>query len=64
MLARAASVFVLALPLLAAATALPRGGGGGGGCSSGSPQCCNTTTTVSVIHRLKQIKYTNKLGSP
>ncbi|KAF8806920.1 hydrophobin-263 [Phlegmacium glaucopus] len=41
MFARAASVFVLALPLLATATILPRNPPSQ--CDSGSLQCCNST---------------------
>jgi len=43
MFARAASTFVLALPLLAAATILPRGGG----CDTGSLTCCQSTVAAS-----------------
>ena len=47
MFARAASIFVLALPLLASATALPRQST----CDSGSTTCCETyeEVTVSII---------------
>ncbi|KAF8810414.1 hydrophobin-263 [Phlegmacium glaucopus] len=46
MFARASSVFVLALPLLATASVLPRTDGTNQ-CNSGSLQCCNSTSTVS-----------------
>jgi len=42
MFARAASVFVLALPLLATANVLPRNGSGGSECDTGSLQCCSS----------------------
>ena len=47
MFPRAASVFVLALPLLASATALPRNDGGSQ-CNSGSTECCNTSQSVTM----------------
>ncbi|KAF8806918.1 hydrophobin-263 [Phlegmacium glaucopus] len=46
MFARAASVFVLALPLLATATVLPRNDPVNQ-CNSGSLQCCDSTSTAS-----------------
>ncbi|KAF8806916.1 type 1 hydrophobin [Phlegmacium glaucopus] len=46
MFASAASVFVLALPLLATATVLPRTDGDNQ-CNSGSLQCCDSTSTVT-----------------
>ncbi|KAF9483029.1 fungal hydrophobin [Pholiota conissans] len=47
MFARASSVFVLALPVLAAANVLPRtdGSGPSNQCNTGSLQCCNSTAT-------------------
>ncbi|KAF8810455.1 hydrophobin [Phlegmacium glaucopus] len=47
MFSRAASVFVLALPLIATATVLPRTGPSSNQCNSGSLQCCNSTSTAS-----------------
>ncbi|KAF8810457.1 hydrophobin [Phlegmacium glaucopus] len=48
MFARAASVFVLALPLLATASVLPRNDPPPTNqCNSGSLQCCNSTSTAS-----------------
>ncbi|KAF4621007.1 hypothetical protein D9613_000979 [Agrocybe pediades] len=48
---RSSAAFALALPLLAAATAIPRDGGN---CNTGSIQCCNqvqssTSTTVASL---------------
>jgi hypothetical protein len=51
MFARATPAFVLALPVLAAASVLPRTGGGGDGgsnqCNTGSTYCCNSAVSVS-----------------
>ncbi|PPQ72862.1 hypothetical protein CVT26_003486 [Gymnopilus dilepis] len=44
MFARAASVFVLGLPVLAAASVLPRTDGSQ--CTTGSLQCCNQTQSA------------------
>ena len=48
MFARAASVFVLALPLLATASVLPRNGGGSS-CDTGSLQCCSSVQSVNLF---------------
>ncbi len=40
---------LLALPLLATATVLPRGGGDGAACTAtGTVQCCASTQSVSL----------------
>ncbi|KAF8885081.1 hypothetical protein CPB84DRAFT_1788674 [Gymnopilus junonius] len=52
MFARAASVFVLALPLLAAANAIPRNNGDQ--CTTGSLQCCSSAQSVSHILSTRQ----------
>ncbi|KIM39530.1 hypothetical protein M413DRAFT_415466 [Hebeloma cylindrosporum] len=44
MFARASSVFVLALPVLAAASVLPRTDGQ---CNTGSIQCCNSAVAAT-----------------
>ncbi|PPQ71680.1 hypothetical protein CVT24_007833 [Panaeolus cyanescens] len=44
MFSRATSVAVLALPILAAATAIPRDGD----CNTGEISCCNSTMTSSL----------------
>jgi len=51
MFSRAASVFVLALPVFAAASVLPRtdGGGPSNQCNTGSAQCCNSAVAVSDL---------------
>lgn len=51
MFSRAASVFVLALPVFAAASVLPRtdGGGPSNQCNTGSTQCCNSAVAVSDL---------------
>jgi len=45
MFARASSTFVLALPVFAAASILPRNDG----CSTGPVQCCASTQSVSNL---------------
>ncbi|KAH9479145.1 Fruiting body protein SC1 [Psilocybe cubensis] len=47
MFARAASTFVLALPLLAAASAVPRNDGPSNQCNTGSLQCCDSTQSAT-----------------
>ncbi|KAF8155516.1 hydrophobin-251 [Crassisporium funariophilum] len=48
MFARASSVFVLALPILAAASILPRGGTGPSSqCNVGTLSCCNSVQDAS-----------------
>ncbi|KAF8870876.1 fungal hydrophobin-domain-containing protein [Infundibulicybe gibba] len=44
MFARASSLFVIALPILAAATAIPRDGD----CNTGALQCCNSVQSSST----------------
>ncbi len=49
MFARISVTALLALPLLATATVLPRGGGDGAACTAtGTAQCCDTTQSVSL----------------
>ncbi|KAF8959640.1 fungal hydrophobin-domain-containing protein [Flammula alnicola] len=54
MFARASSVFVLALPVLAVASVLPRNGTPSNQCNTGSIQCCDSTqsATSSVVSTL------------
>ncbi|KDR81005.1 hypothetical protein GALMADRAFT_136068 [Galerina marginata CBS 339.88] len=47
MFARASSVFVLALPVLVAANAIPRTDGPSNQCNTGSIQCCNSVQSSS-----------------
>ncbi|KAF9483032.1 fungal hydrophobin [Pholiota conissans] len=47
MFARASSVFVLALPVLAAANVLPRNGPNDNQCNTGSLQCCSSVQSAS-----------------
>ena len=57
--ALATSFSVLALPLLAAAIALPDGGPG---CSTGTIDCCDSSEEVTMVHRMKQSEPTKKFN--
>ncbi|PPQ88679.1 hypothetical protein CVT25_010265 [Psilocybe cyanescens] len=47
MFSRISAIALLALPLLAAATAVPRGGDGQ--CNTGAVQCCNQVGTAHTL---------------
>ncbi|PPQ89201.1 hypothetical protein CVT25_001270 [Psilocybe cyanescens] len=47
MFARASAVFTLALPILAAASAVPRNDGPSNQCNTGQLQCCNSTQSAT-----------------
>ena len=64
MFARAISFSLLALPLLAAAVALPGGGPPPALCAAntGSAQCCDSSTQVSMSIETKRILLINLTG--